>query len=118
GRVRALEADRGGIRPQGRALAEGRSGAHRRLDPADRLHAGGRQRSRPHRTFAPGARLNQMMKLRVLIVLLLATTLVAGCGSKSKSASTTTTVSNLPPAAHTSDPWASRVADWSLLQFN
>jgi hypothetical protein len=59
-----------------------------------------------------------MMKLRVLIVLLLATTLVAGCGSKSKSASTTTTVSNLPPAAHTSDQWASRVVDWFLRPLN
>ncbi len=59
-----------------------------------------------------------MMKLRVLIALLLAATLVAGCGSKSKSASTTTTVSNLPPAAQTSDQWASRVVDWFLRPLN
>jgi len=59
-----------------------------------------------------------MMKLRVLIVLLLAATLAAGCGSKSKSASTTTTVSNLPPAAQTSDQWASRVVDWFLRPLN
>jgi hypothetical protein len=56
-----------------------------------------------------------MMK-RVLIVLVLTTTLVAGCGSKSKSASptTTSTVPNVPPAAQTSDQWASRVVDWFL----
>ncbi len=59
-----------------------------------------------------------MMKLRVLIALLLAATLVAGCGSKGKSASTTTTVSNLPPAAQTSDQWASRVVDWFLRPLN
>ena len=59
-----------------------------------------------------------MMKLRVLIVLLLVATLAAGCGSKSKSASTTTTVSNLPPAAQTSDQWASRVVDWFLRPLN
>lgn len=59
-----------------------------------------------------------MMKLRVLIVLLLVATLVAGCGSKSKSASTTTTASNLPPAAQTSDQWASRVVDWFLRPLN
>jgi hypothetical protein len=57
-----------------------------------------------------------MMKLRVLIVLLLSATLVAGCGSKSKSASpqTTSTVPNVPAAAQTSDQWASRMVDWFL----
>ena len=57
-----------------------------------------------------------MMKLRVLIVLLLSATLVAGCGSKSNSASpqTTWTVPNVPPAAQTSDQWASRMVDWFL----
>jgi hypothetical protein len=57
-----------------------------------------------------------MMKRRVLIVLLLSATLVAGCGSKSKSASppTTSTVANVPPAAQTSDQWASRMVDWFL----
>jgi uncharacterized protein YceK len=59
-----------------------------------------------------------MMKLRVLIVLLLIATLVAGCGSKSKSTAPTTTASNLPPAAQTSDQWASRVVDWFLRPLN
>ncbi len=59
-----------------------------------------------------------MMKLRVLIVLLLMATLVAGCGSKSKSTAPTTTASNLPPAAQTSDEWASRVVDWFLRPLN
>jgi uncharacterized protein YceK len=59
-----------------------------------------------------------MMKLRVLIVLLLMATLVAGCGSKSKSTAPTTTASNLPPAAQTSDQWASRVVDWFLRPLN
>ena len=59
-----------------------------------------------------------MMKLRVLIVLLLATTLVAGCGSKRKSTAPTTTASNLPPAAQTSDQWARRVVDWFLRPLN
>jgi hypothetical protein len=54
------------------------------------------------------------MKPRVLIVLILATMLAAGCGSKSKSASPTTTVPNVPPAAQTSDQWASRVVDFFL----
>jgi len=54
-----------------------------------------------------------MMKLSVLIALLLATLVVAGCGSK-KSAAPTTTVPNVPPAAATSDQWASRVVDWFL----
>ncbi len=55
-----------------------------------------------------------MMKLRALTVLLLATTLVAGCGSKSKSAPPTTTVPNVPQPAQTSDQWAHRVVDWFL----
>ena len=59
-----------------------------------------------------------MMKLRVLIVPLLMATLVAGCGSKSKSTAPTTTASNLPPAAQTSDQWASRVVDWFLRPLN
>ncbi len=59
-----------------------------------------------------------MMKLRVLIVLLLMATLVAGCGSKGKSTAPTTTASNLPPAAQTSDQWASRVVDWFLRPLN
>ena len=59
-----------------------------------------------------------MMKLRVLIVLLLMATLVAGCGSKSKSTAPTTTASNLPPPAQTSDQWASRVVDWFLRPLN
>jgi hypothetical protein len=59
-----------------------------------------------------------MMKLRVLIGLLLMATLVAGCGSKSKSTAPTTTASNLPPAAQTSDQWASRVVDWFLRPLN
>ena len=59
-----------------------------------------------------------MMKLRVLIVLLLMATLIAGCGSKSKSTAPTTTASNLPPAAQTSDQWASRVVDWFLRPLN
>jgi len=54
-----------------------------------------------------------MMKLSVLIALLLTTLVVAGCGSK-KSATPTTTVPNVPPAAATSDQWASRVVDWFL----
>ena len=59
-----------------------------------------------------------MMRLRVLIVLLLMATLVAGCGSKGKSTAPTTTASNLPPAAQTSDQWASRVVDWFLRPLN
>jgi len=59
-----------------------------------------------------------MMKLRALVVLLLMATLVAGCGSKSKSTAPTTTASNLPPAAQTSDQWASRVVDWFLRPLN
>jgi len=59
-----------------------------------------------------------MMKRRALIVLLLMATLVAGCGSKSKSTAPTTTASNLPPAAQTSDQWASRVVDWFLRPLN
>jgi hypothetical protein len=59
-----------------------------------------------------------MMKLRLLIVPLLMATLVAGCGSKSKSTAPTTTASNLPPAAQTSDQWASRVVDWFLRPLN
>jgi hypothetical protein len=59
-----------------------------------------------------------MMKLRVPIVLLVMATLVAGCGSKSKSTAPTTTASNLPPAAQTSDQWASRVVDWFLRPLN
>ena len=54
-----------------------------------------------------------MMKLSVLIALLLTTLVVAGCGSK-KSTTPTTTVPNVPPAATTSDQWASRVVDWFL----
>ena len=54
-----------------------------------------------------------MMKLSVLIALLLTTLVVAGCGSK-KSTTPTTTVPNVPPAAATSDQWASRVVDWFL----
>jgi len=54
-----------------------------------------------------------MMKPSVLIALLLTTLVVAGCGSK-KSATPTTTVPNVPPAAATSDQWASRVVDWFL----
>ncbi len=59
-----------------------------------------------------------MMKLRALVVLLLMATLVAGCGSKSKSTAPTTSASNLPPAAQTSDQWASRVVDWFLRPLN
>jgi hypothetical protein len=56
-----------------------------------------------------------MMKLRVTIVLVLAAALVAGCGSKSKSSSPPqTTVPNVPPAATTSDQWATRVVGWFL----
>ncbi len=54
-----------------------------------------------------------MMKLSVLVALLLTTLVVAGCGSK-KSTTPTTTVPNVPPAAATSDQWASRVVDWFL----
>ncbi|HEX9379115.1 MAG TPA: hypothetical protein VF872_05945 [Gaiellaceae bacterium] len=53
------------------------------------------------------------MKLSVLVALLLTTLVVAGCGSK-KSTTPTTTVPNVPPAAATSDQWASRVVDWFL----
>src|SRR6266516_5778208 len=58
-----------------------------------------------------------MMKLSVLVALLLTTLVVAGCGSK-KSTTPTTTASNLPPAAQTSDEWASRVVDWFLRPLN
>lgn len=54
-----------------------------------------------------------MTKKFALLALLVATLLVAGCGSK-KSASPTTTVSNMPPAAQSSDQWAHRVVDWFL----
>jgi hypothetical protein len=54
------------------------------------------------------------MKLSVLLALLVTTLLVAGCGSKGKSASPQTTLPNVPPAAQTSDEWASRVVDWFL----
>jgi uncharacterized protein YceK len=54
------------------------------------------------------------MKLRVLLVVLVTTLLVAGCGSSGKSASPQTTVPNVPPAAQTSDQWAHRVVDWFL----
>jgi hypothetical protein len=54
-----------------------------------------------------------MMKLPVLIAVLLTTLVVAGCGSK-KATAPTTTVPNVPPAATTSDQWASRVVDWFL----
>ena len=60
-----------------------------------------------------------MMKLRVLTVLLLTATLVAGCGSKSKSSTPpTTSVANVPQAAQTSDEWAHRVVDWFLRPLN
>jgi hypothetical protein len=55
-----------------------------------------------------------MMKPVALLALLVTTLLVAGCGSKGKSASPQTTVPTVPPAAQTSDQWASRVVDWFL----
>jgi hypothetical protein len=59
-----------------------------------------------------------MMKPFVLLALVVATVLLAGCGSKSKSASPQTTVPNVPPAAQTSGQWASRVVDWFLRPLN
>src|SRR5439155_20453323 len=112
---RDREADRGRLGPQGRGDADSRSGSERRQRSRGRLPARGRKRARSTRTFAPGARLIEVMK-RALVLICCFALVVVGCGSKKKTA--TVPIGPVLPAATTSQEWADRIVNIFLRPLN